>query len=620
MIQRLFLLLLVCLLLAGCAPESAPNETTAPPPETTAAPTPPTVPPETTAPQETEPAGPVRSFPLDIPVAGGVVPMGTDLLVFSSAEDGTVLTVLTGDSLSPAASCRLSFSLTPQNPSLDVSPEGLCFYYEQGRRMVAMDTDLKEINHIPVPEDMIGTPVLSADRNTLYYCTADSIRAWDLTTGIRRLLKEVRYQMQSVTGLWMEDTVLQCRVSEDSGEAKSLFLSTETGRTLYLADSEIDLVTAGQRYYAVVPVGAANSLIYGQAGESPMELEVQDLSTSCFFLPQSHGAVTIVPGNSGSYGLNYYDLAAGKCTASLPLPEGFSPWQVTEAAPGIIYVLVWEEQTGKDFLYRWDTAMLPVSDNTVYTDIHHTQENPDYSGLAECQLYADEISSRYGIEVLIYRDATTLQPWDYDMETEYTVSIIWRQLELLDSRLANYPAGMLAALSEHFGSLRICIVRSLLGSAGSGSLEAAAGIQFFGEQGASIALAADQDTEYALYHELCHLIDTYVITHTNAYDNWENLNPDGFSYDYDYTANAQRDSGAYLTDSNRYFIDTYSMSYPKEDRARIMEYAMTPGNTRYFQSSAMQAKLQRLCQGIREAFGMTKIPESFLWEQYLKNT
>ena len=134
---------------------------------------------------------------------------------------------------------------------------------------------------------------------------------------------------------------------------------------------------------------------------------------------------------------------------------------------------------------------------------------------------------------------------------------------------------------------------------------------------ACIALAADCNTEYALYHEMCHLIDTMVLNESSAYDRWEELNPKDFQYDYDYITNQSRDGSPYLQDINRSFIDTYSMSFPKEDRARIMEYAMTSGNESYFRSTVMQGKLKLLCEGIREAFGLKKSPETFLWEQYL---
>ena len=76
----------------------------------------------------------------------------------------------------------------------------------------------------------------------------------------------------------------------------------------------------------------------------------------------------------------------------------------------------------------------------------------------------------------------------------------------------------------------------------------------------------------------------------------------------------------YLQPGKEAFIDSYSMSFPGEDRARIMEYAMTPGNEERFQSPTMQAKLKKLSQGIREAFGLRKSPEEFLWEQYLQES
>ena len=59
------------------------------------------------------------------------------------------------------------------------------------------------------------------------------------------------------------------------------------------------------------------------------------------------------------------------------------------------------------------------------------------------------------------------------------------------------------------------------------------------------------------------------------------------------------------------------MSYPTEDRARILEYAANPGNEALFVPPVMQQKLRRICQGIREAFSLTDDPDTFLWEQYL---
>jgi len=126
-------------------------------------------------------------------------------------------------------------------------------------------------------------------------------------------------------------------------------------------------------------------------------------------------------------------------------------------------------------------------------------------------------------------------------------------------------------------------------------------------------------SEKALYHELCHLIDTQVFSESNAYDEWDRLNPRDFEYDYDYLTNLERTSQEYLQDHCRSFIDMYSMSFPKEDRARIMEYAMTEGNEHLFRSPMLQAKLALLCIGIREAFQLENCEDPLPWEQYLQN-
>ena len=164
----------------------------------------------------------------------------------------------------------------------------------------------------------------------------------------------------------------------------------------------------------------------------------------------------------------------------------------------------------------------------------------------------------------------------------------------------------------------ICLVRGIRGTARSGSLEEATGVQFFRDSNAYIAIVTGALGERALYHELYHVMETRLLTSSTAFDRWEQINPPGFSYDLDYTANAGRQAAEYLQPDSRSFIDTYSMSFPKEDRARIMECAMCAGNKDLFRSSTMQAKLRCLSQAIREAYGLEKAEQVFRWEQYLK--
>lgn len=616
--KTFFALLFLCLILCGCSPEAVPEETTA------AHPTETQVIAQTglydpTSTLEAETNGAVRCYPTGKRNGTGAIALGENFLLFSTAENGTKLTVLSGDSAVPTATLDLDFCLTAEDCSLYRWDNGISFFDPNAQETVVLDSGLREVTRISAPKDLTGFPLLSADRSTLYYCTETAIRALDLETGISRCLKEIAYTYQSVTGLWLNETVLECSISD--GEIwHTLFLSTETGAILETAGDSMSVTSSGDRYYAAFPNGSVRSYVFGTVGGEPLTLNLENYDGECFFLPENYAAVVIRQQENSRIGLDYYDLSSGLCTSSLTLAADFLPWNFISLSDETVCFLDYDESYGCNTLYCWDTTVTPSESSTACIGTYYPREDPDYDGLAACKLYAEAIGSKYGIQVLIYKDAVKVQPWDYDLEYEHLAPLIQMELELLEKRLANYPEGFLSTLAGRFDGLNICIVRSLTGTAESGSLDSAAGITYLDGYTANIALAAGQDTEYALYHEMCHLIDTVVLTESGAYDRWEELNPRGFAYDYDYIANQSRNSGEYLREESRSFIDTYSMSFPKEDRARIMEYAMTDGNGAYFQSSTMKAKLKLLCQGIREAFGLRKSPETFLWEQYLNKS
>ena len=119
-------------------------------------------------------------------------------------------------------------------------------------------------------------------------------------------------------------------------------------------------------------------------------------------------------------------------------------------------------------------------------------------------------------------------------------------------------------------------------------------------------------------HGVYHYMETRLLSKSSALYEWHKYNPKGFTYDNSYLANLDRTDMTYVEGDKRYFIDLFSMSYAKEDRARIFEYACMPGNEDLFKIPAIQTKLQRICKGIREAYGLNKVETVFLWEQYLK--
>ncbi|MGN0978465.1 MAG: hypothetical protein ACI4PH_10465 [Faecousia sp.] len=609
--KHLLALLALCLLLCGCAGEAPTTEATLPSAQTTSAPMVGLY--DAGSRLEAATQGALRVYPLNLPQVTGMRAMGDGLLVFSG-EETTTLTLLTGEELYITASAVLDFPLDPQDPSLRIGAGELSYYDPVRKQTVVLDLGLREVSHIAAPEDLVGSPLLSADRNTLYYCTSNAIRAWDLETGIRRCVKEIAFPEQTVAGLYAGDTVLQCRIRED-GKERTLLLSTETGLLVYERDGTMTLSTEGSRYYASFPTGCVQAMLFGSGEEAPLALTPADITASCFFLETLDAAVT-VSCDSGLR-LEYYSLSSGSRRCDLSLKTEYFPISIEDTIDGRVYALIYDPDYGCETVWRWDVSP-NVQDSSSYTGTYYTAGAPDYSGLARCRDYAARIGSKYGIQVLVWEDAVIVQPWDYDFEAEYLVPVIQRELEQLEQRLAQYPASVLEDTASHFTSLSICIVRQLTGTAESGSLDTATGLQFFDGTDAYVVLAAGEYSEHALYHELFHVMETHILNESIAFDQWNTLNPSGFEYDYDYRTNAQRDAGVYLRGETRAFIDTYSMSYPKEDRARIMEYAMLPGNKELFRSEILQNKLLTLCQGIREAYGLKKSEEVYVWEQYLE--
>lgn len=604
----LFPLLLCVALLCGCAAQNPEPPVLTAPTEMTEETAP--VPKELTmTPVSDQPA--LQEYRLSENVTG-FLPLGENLLLFSG-EEQTALRLLNPETGEALTVHETPLVLTPENATVQLLETGISYFSPADRKTVVLDNALREIRRIAVPEDLTGMPLLSRDGGTLYYCTADAVRCMDLDSGISRVLKEASHLVQSVTALLLEDSVVQLSITDSDGTWRTLFLSAETGQLLGDYEGNILPETVESSYFLCLQEGGLKTLLFGSDGTSPMVLNTANDAADCRLLG-SQAVILEWVGMEEQLGL--YDLDYGYRTAVLTGFSGTGLRNMVQDQNGMIWFLC-DHDDGTVLLCRWDPSLSQTGDSRVYTAPYFTRENPDYDGLAACSLYAQQISEKYGIEVLVYRDAATLEPWDYHLEYEYQASVLQQELEALDRRLGNYPAGFLQTLADKFTALKICIVRSAVGSPESGSLEAVNGIQFFDGYDAYIILASDHDTEYALYHELSHLVETVVLTESTAYDQWELLNPSDFRYDYDYVSNRTRDGSPWLQEGTECFIDTYSMSFPKEDRARIMEYAMTEGNAHRFQSLYMQAKLQRLCTGIREAFGLKKSEETFLWEQYL---
>jgi len=617
--KRLIPILLALLLLCGCAAEPEPTETQVP---TTAyvEPTEPSGWYEPGSEEEIVSGGAVRAYPVMEENPYAIDMAGRDILLFSGL-DRTVLTLMSGENLYTVAQTTLDITVHPNDPSFRITHNGITYYDRQDGCLVYLDQDLNEVSRKQTPETMTGSPILSANRMKLYYCTADAIRVLDLETGIDRLLKEISYPEQRLEGILLDDTVLYCCVGDENGE-EALFLSAQTGELLYQRENNMAISTWNGCYYVRVPDGTMRLSLFGTPGEEAQMLNPKDPFSDVMYLETVNAAVSL-SADAGNLSLEYYDLGTGLRSASLNLAEVYTPAAMeTEAESGFVYLLTERTDGTGHIIYRWNPALSQTADETVYTSERYTLQNPDANGLALCDDRAYELSQIYGVEVLVGMDAVANEPWDYELYPEYQVPVVNQMLDQLEQVLQTYPDGFFRTLTEKTtgAPVKICLVRSMYGSPESGSLDTANGIQFWNEDDPYVVIGAGDLFSQTFYHEMFHVIETCVYGHSNAYDDWNKLNPKGFEYDYDYLANLERAEEDYLQEDKRSFIDRYSMSYPKEDRARIMEYAATEGNESLFVSKTMQNKLKTLCVGIREAFDLREYPNVIIWEQFLEKS
>ena len=608
--KRIICAVLVCLLLCGCGGPAVEDTR---PVQPAVVPTEPSGSYEAGSPLEQSSGGAVRVYPQTIEAIWDIRTMGQDVLVFSGTDTLT-LTRLTGENLFRIAQTELDIYISADAPSLYISEDRVIYYDYQTRELVHLDGQLQPIRRVAMPEDLTGEPVLTKDRSRFYYCTAQGLRYLDMESGISRLVKEMHFADQFVQDLLLGDSVVRVAVADEDGWGETLFLDAETGALMGAIQDEMQLTSGEDWFYASRQEGLICQMIFGN-GEEVHQLHPKDYMDSGVFIPDCHGAV-LSHWENEELTLDYYDLASGCRTNSLQMGAQ-CPVSLTGGENGLLYFLIFRED-GTQAICRWDTKTAKIEEDTAYTGPWYTMDSPDKAGLAECRAYAEKLSQQFSLNIQLVPEAINLKPENYDLIPEYQVPVIWDALTQLETLLRAYPAGMFPASVEGLenGKLTLLLVRDIRGSYTPGSLD---GLHFWLDDESFVALAMGDTLERTVYHQLFHALETRLLSRSIACYRWDELNPKGFAYDYDYIANQSRDGSEYLEDTTRSFIDTYSMSFPKEDRARVMEYACMPGNESYFISYTMQKKLRALCEGIREAYDLQDYPEALLWEQYLES-
>lgn len=599
--KRLLLLMLCLVLLCGCTRE-APTE------------------PTTTAPQGSTPAptvsglylpdvvlddrGAVRCYRLDEPVAQ-LAPMGDDLLVVTTSEGGQLrLRILfgTGGAVRREKLLEIGAGITG---GFQANANGVCYYNALEHTLVTLDPELTELSRVRLPEQMVAEPVVSPDLTTVYYCTASEIRALSLETGVSRLLKQQNCQWQRLLGLAQGGQMLISYENVD-GQEQTGFISTQDGRTLG-TDTSLEIFQGGaQTYFLRRKDGTVTEYLCGSYTGEPKAFSLPGENRYFHYCDAINSVVAVQVWQSAVI-LENYQLETGLLTSKITMMGVDSIFCVSAGKNGVWFVA----GQGQDaVLCCWDLSASAQTGSISCIATRYTAQAPDTQGLARCQQKADELGRRFGVRITVTPGALR-QPQDYELTGEHQVVALEQGLAQLEKALARFPEDFFRRTAQDTDSqvLEISLVRDISGDA--------SGLQYWLQADALIALELGGSVEQNFYHEICHVLDSFIYANTRDLDAWDQYNPQDFRYDNSYELYKTHDN-AYLEGEDRAFIDAYSRTYPKEDRARILEYAMMPGNEDCFAAPTMQKKLRLLCVSIRSAFDWQKDTRSFPWEQYLE--
>ncbi len=319
------------------------------------------------------------------------------------------------------------------------------------------------------------------------------------------------------------------------------------------------------------------------------------------------------------------------------------------------YLLKVGDAGGNYFFYVWDVSI----DEDVEAELEISEyvkgERPsveitpidDYEYLVNKGLSdellplkerADEIEELYGIDIFIGEECAGITG-GYACYPLTDYETVEKALDCFEIEISRYPEDFFEQMYQmDFRKMEFYLCSTIKG-VGDYGLDYAGGFQM--EDIDSVIIYIDSEESFALgitlHHELFHAIEDYLnqmyYSDLGSFceEDWDELNGDividghESPYTYSYSQFGHDGSWEYTyygnwdseDNSNVYFIDDYSMTYPHEDRARIFEWVMNPNASIDFdQYPHLEAKLNYMAESIRECFDTSEW-EDVPWEAYL---
>ena len=455
---------------------------------------------------------------------------------------------------------------------------------------------------------------LNSELDTLYVFYFDrGLQTRNLETGETGWLVDDGAQVMPMGG---ETGYVLFRYTDRADQktyTRCLNLSTATLETLPVGST----ISAGTRQGETWLLQSSETHLLVQ-GENALAFTCEN-STARLLSHRRHLLVT----DSSGRNLTLYETD-GTFLSSCSLPQN------SNAVTGSDFVWsgYWEGYFFTDFvdgscrLMFWDVSAATEGEDLPISPSEQTQQS---QAVLEQQLYerAAQLSERFGVDIRI-AEQCDLDYSHYDTYPLTDPMFVQSALDILEESLSLYPEGFFQQLCYGtIESIRIELTGSLTIKDGIATYPVDAG--GFAHNGGSyygIVLDGFLLQPQTLFHEFSHIIDARLKWDAMIREDalfseeaWLALQPDGFSYARSYTDIPEEISRFVETG---YFITDYSLTYPTEDRAVLMESAMSNYTWDFEPGSGTRRKMQYYAACIRDCFDTEGWPETTVWEQVLE--
>lgn len=197
---------------------------------------------------------------------------------------------------------------------------------------------------------------------------------------------------------------------------------------------------------------------------------------------------------------------------------------------------------------------------------------------------ADMLEEKYGITILTSSECLDIPtPDTFTIGKKYyspflsmlAVNQSMQELEIIEKALECYPDGFFKYFQDSRcpKGLRILLADEIIESDSSQHYQ---GYAYYAGSYYNLWLESGNFDPLTVHHELWHSLENVILNvYPNAFSLWDQVNPKGFQYLDDFTA----DRSGFDPD---YFVRAYGIITPQEDRATLIEAAFYDNRDEWF--------------------------------------